>query len=291
MFHSKIKNMKKIFILLFIVVCSVGVYAQQNENHRLPYKLEKGSVTTELNFSPFSFNLNFDGEKLSTGPFAMPGLRIRVGLNNKWALRANVQLDFGHNKINENLDDIYENNYSKTVKTGTRIGKDNYTQFTFAPGFEYHFGNWERLSIYVGGEAILGFRVSQGSFEEDSREMLFHSDYFDEELKLVNTTETKTSLKTKNLDQTGKMFFGVNALAGFDFYVYKGLYLGAELGLGYTHSKVLKGSEKGKRETITTTPDGVTVNTENIDEVFDDKIAGGNLGFRCNPMIRLGWRF
>jgi hypothetical protein len=287
---------------MFAVTFSVGAYAQQNsteENTRLPYKLEKGSVTTELNFSPFSFNLNFDGENFSTEPFTMPGLRVRVGLNNKWALRANLQLDFGHNKIQQDLDNFYDDPYWRQTTTGTRIGKESYTQFAIAPGVEYHFGKWERLSIYVGGEVLLGFRVSQSSYELDRRDVIESREWGSDEWKWHQTRVMTSSMKTKNCSysggdyysQTGKTFFGINALAGFDFYVYKGLYLGAELGLGYTHSWAMKGTVKGDSETTTTTTAGIDIEKSSTDKEFNDKITGGNLGFRCNPMIRLGWRF
>ena len=292
--------MKRIFILMFLVANFINIYAQQEtttiEGNRLPYKFQKGAVATELNFSFISLNFNSDGENFTTVPI-MPGLKLRVGLNNKWAFRANMQLDFGHNKINNNLDFNDEGNYWKIVRTGTSISKNNYTQFTLAPGFEYHFGMWERLSIYVGGEVLVGFRVSQGSFELDSRELLYQRDYYNN-LELVRTTEIKGNIKTKNCyysgsnyEQTGRMFFGINALTGFDFYFYKGLFLGAELGLGYTHSYALKGTAKGEYESKIKTPNGGSTNFDTIDEIFDTKISGGNFGFRCNPMIRLGWRF
>jgi hypothetical protein len=296
--------MKKIFIVMLAMTSIVGAYAQQNsttdDDTRLPYKLKKGSVTTELNFSPFSFNLNFDGENWSTGPLAMPGLRLRIGLSNKWALRTNVQLDFGHNKIQQNLDDIHEDYWMKQTIKGTRTGKDNYIQFSFAPGLECHFGKWERLSVYAGGEVLFGFKMAQTSYELEHWDELLVRDYYSGEFRFESTSKTFSSIKTKNCtydswdgyySQTGKMFFGGNLLAGFDYYIYKGLYLGAELGLGYTHSLVLEGTVKGNIETTTTTSNGTTTDESLINRVFNDKITGGNLGFRCNPMIRLGWRF
>jgi len=77
-----------------------------------------------------------------------------------------------------------------------------------------------------------------------------------------------------------------------DFYIYKGLYMGAELGLGYAFETYLKGSYKETTTTITTPYNGMSVKkTDSKEEKFEDKMTSGNFGFRYNPMIRLGWRF
>jgi len=296
LFNLNFINMKKFFILILTIVLVVGAMAQQetsgNEATSAPYKLEKGSITTELNFSPFSINHNF----------TMPALRLRYAFSNKLALRANIGLDFGHNKIKENLDDTQEGYYFKEIITGSYVGKGSYTEFSFAPGIEYHFGKWERLSLYVGGELLFGFRTTQTNTELNRENIISQRDYYDNTYYWVQTTSTISTMKTKNCAyaydlcssyyaQTGKMFFGINALAGFDVYVYKGLYLGAEIGFGYISSFALKGSVKGNSTIEITTPEQMTKKYDTIDEVFNDKISDGKLTFKCNPMIRLGWRF
>jgi hypothetical protein len=292
--------MKKFFILILALASVVGITAQETNSNTeatpSPYKLQKGSVTTELLFSPFSINVGEDG--ISTGPFKMPELRVRVGLSNKLALRVNLGLDFGHDQIKKNINNIYHNYYyEKIVETGTNTNKNNYTEFSIAPGVEYHFGKWERLSIYVGGEILFGLRTTKSTDEVDTR-----IDFY-EGGEIKQTTNNISTLKTKNCIpayicgpwgceysylQNGKIFLGINALAGFDFYVYKGLYLGAELSLGYVHSFALKGTVKGK---TTIVRNGITESETFIDKKFDDKIIAGKFAFKCNPMIRLGWKF
>jgi len=276
--------------------------SSENNATKSPYKLEKGSVTTELNFSPFGIISNIDNESLSFGSFTMPALRLRYAFSNKLALRANIGLDFGHNKINENLDNISDEYYYKRVTTGKNIGKSNYTEFSFAPGIEYHFGKWERLSLYVGGELFLGFKITQSTADLNKKVLVYEKNGYDGLFYLNQEITTISTIKTKNCsyscdswgcyyDQTGIMFFGINALTGFDVYIYKGLYLGAEISLGYVHSWALKSSVKGNSFSETKTYNQ-TIKTETpIDEIFDDKIVEGRLAFKCNPMIRLGWRF
>ena len=279
-----------------------GANAQQNssatdEVTKPFYKFYKGSVATELNFSLFNINITDDG--VSTGSFAMPELRLRFGLSDKLALRVNLGLDFGHDKIQKNLDNTEESYYRKTVVTGDRLEKNSYTTFSIAPGIEYHFGKWNRMSIYVGGEIPIGFYMTNSTIKEDKEILELERGYYSEQWEFVRRTKSALSLKTKNYEYgyyysypTGKMFFGINAFAGFDFYVYKGLYLGAELGLGYNHAIALKGYSKGSRtREIIYLDNSPTIVIDEIDEKFEDKMTGGHLGFRCNPMIRLGWRF
>jgi len=121
-----------------------------------------------------------------------------------------------------------------------------------------------------------------------------------------HTTTTTSHLEMKNCNygyscgpwgcnyeyyQTERMYIGVGLFTGFDFYIYKGLYMGAELGFSYRHSIMLKGTAKGKTTTTTVSETSTAFDESLVDETRKDKITGGNLGFKCNPMIRLGWKF
>jgi len=72
--------------------------------------------------------------------------------------------------------------------------------------------------------------------------------------------------------------------------MFKGLYLGAELGLGYTYFTSIKASLEGSYKiNVIDRPQNsfeTTISKETV-----DKISVGNLAFKCNPMIRLGWKF
>jgi hypothetical protein len=299
--------MKKFLILFFAIAIAIGgLQAQQNattndEITQSPYKLEKGSFTTELQFSPFNITIKDDEDTYSTGPFSMLGLRGRYALSNNLALRLNFGIDVGHAKYQREIDEVNYQYYTVDSIKGTQTSKSNYTEFIISPGIEYHFGKWEKLSIYVGGELFFGMRTTQTKNDLETTAKLYARNYWDDDLELVGYSETISSYKTKNCDhywgnnyyQNGKMFFGANVFAGIDIYIYKGLYLGAELGLGYAYQMALKGSLKGSSTTITTSLySNIPVeNKEEIDKQFNDKITGGNLAFRCNPMIRFGWKF
>ena len=287
--------MRKVsFILILAFASTVGV--AQTE-----YKLEKGDVTTELQLSLFSTNATSgygDDSYFSAGPLSLSGLRLRFALSEKIALRLTLGLDMGHSRIKDPFvdDTTYNDSYYEgmTIRNGSIINNSRYTQFLIAPGFEYHFGNWERMSVYVGGEVFFGMRTTLGKLTEDVKSDYYTPDYWEEgnPYRFRDSMHLESSLTEKNCrpdrygdyEQTGKMFFGLNAVIGMDFYVYKGLYLGAELGLGYQADIYLKGTVKGE-----TFVNGVSV--DNVDIKLKTERYDGNLAFKCNPMIRIGWKF
>jgi len=293
--------MKK--VLVFILIMSgLAILAQAQ------YKPEKGNFTTELQFSLFNFNAKVDYYEetadITTGPFTMPGLRFRYFFNEKLALRATIGLNFDHDKVVKNLDDSTEYWTEKRITTGERINKNRSTTFSIAPGLEYHFGKWERMSLYVGGELFFGITTSKSTIDENKNELCYKRDYYEDEYYYEKLVSTQTSTETKNCKgygydgynnkyiQSSPMAFGLNALCGMDFYIYKGLYMGAEFWIGYTYQTYLNGSYKENSTTITTPSIGEPIIKDDFKEVkVENKITSGNFDINCNPMIRLGWRF
>ena len=287
--------MKKvsIVILVFAFASKAGVAQTQ-------YKFEKGSVMTELQLSLFSRNQPISMSNQNR-PISMPTLNLRFGLSDKLVFRTALGLNFGHDNNKETYDNdtTWLPSSDMAIRNGYNFVKRNSTQFSIAPGIEYHLGNWERLSVYVGGELFFGMEITRSNNESKFTVEWFHKDYWggSGEYEHTGTSEFFRSVKGKNgglyNSQNGHMFFGVAILAGMDFYIYKGLYLGAELGLGYTNSIALKSSLNEKiTEKLTDASGNVISDTETTkEEKFEDKISNGGLGFRCNPMIRFGWRF
>jgi hypothetical protein len=229
----------------------------------------------------------------------MPGFRFRYFFSEKLALRTTIGLNFDHDKFSRDYYDENEYGYYKRITSGNTTYKNRNTTFSIAPGLEYHFGNFERMSLYVGGELFLGFTTSKSTVEIFSDELYYTRPYYGGDYFLDYQLHTERTIEAKNcyyyssgyyseFRQNAPLSFGLNALMGMDFYIYRGLYMGAELGLGYTFDTFLKGYYK---ETIATWEDNVKLENETIDEKLDDKITSGNFSFRYNPMIRFGWRF
>lgn len=117
---------------------------------------------------------------------------------------------------------------SKIDRSDTDTKRGGIFAFSFIPGLEFHLGNLKRLSPYVGFD--LGFGISRAF----------------------------------NAGFTG-FTFTVGAVFGVDFYLYKGLYLGAEFALRYNLDTVTADNER--------------------------RISASNFGFVPVPSIRLGWKF
>jgi hypothetical protein len=295
--------MKK--VLVFILIMSgLACFAQDQ------HKPEKGNFTTELQFSPFAINVKVDYydeiANVSTGPFSMSGLRFRYFFSEKLALRTTLGFDFDHDKTVRNLDETIDEWYYKYVITGEYTEKSRSSMFSIAPGLEYHFGNWERMSLYVGGELFFGITTSKSTIDENIERLYYErSGYGTDDYVYVKKIETEKSIETKNCRreyddwygygryvQNAPMAFGINALLGMDFYIYKGLYMGAEFGFGYSYQTYLKGSHKESSKITTTLSGGRPDTVENTKEdKVEDKVSSGNFSVRYNPMIRLGWKF
>lgn len=221
-------------VLLIVFMALIGFAQAQTEVLVLEsFKPDRGHFTAELQFAPFAEN-----------PFSEMGLQGRGFINDKWAIR--LGLDFGMEgaKLVEGKGSAEE----------TAKGRES--MFKIAPGFEYHMGNWRRVSVYLGGELFFATEGSKVTVEGDGY-----------------------SYEAKNGGEDRGYYnsFGLNAILGSDFYIVRGLYMGAELKLGYGMR-----SEKDGEVTM----DGTT------EKYWDDyKYSEWGVGFSCEPRIRLGWRF
>ncbi|MCH5214320.1 MAG: hypothetical protein J1E97_03935 [Muribaculaceae bacterium] len=121
-------------------------------------------------------------------------------------------------------------------------------------GYQRHFYTYKRLDLYAGGKIgyIHNFKAQKEQADENNWDW--------------------------NNEGTGNGF-SLYATTGFDFYVYKGLYLGAELNVGF--KDVIKSGATYKYK-----EDGVL--TELKTKVGGHSFKGG---FDVNPLIRLGWTF
>ena len=99
--------------------------------------------------------------------------------------------------------------------------------FSIRPGIEKHFHGTNRLSPYVGGALNIGYSTSS-----DTEEYWGPDDFTASAANPNNYVEWEQ--KTKD----GSISFGLNALAGMDFYFADNLYLGAEFGFGFNFTSM-----------------------------------------------------
>ncbi len=158
-------------------------------------------------------------------------IRGRYFMSDDFALRlgANLSLD----SRTQNPDDDTEIKYSHFA-------------ISLMPGIEKHFTGTDRLSPYIGAE--LGIGISSRSQEVTAD---------------GNKTEIKGGWDT---GERGNFQFGLNGIAGFDFYVARHLYVGYELGFGFN------------------------LRSDSAVEVNNIETDGKNSSFSIGPNVRNGIR-
>lgn len=221
-----------------------GIDSEKNQSDDSSLKASAGSNNLELQFIPFG-----------GAPIGINGIRYRNFLTSKTAFRFTGSLSFNNTNTPITLtdgggDEIEENN------------TNSFLAFSFAPGYEWHYAGTKRLSPYVGAELVAAFR--RNSEKEYS-------------IDIANDDEV---YYTQTINTNGNDFFrlSINGLAGFDYYVAKNLYLGAELGYGLSLTNNLQTKVKSDKEGFEE-PDGIK--------------NGSSFGFSpfANGAIRLGFIF
>ena len=230
-------------LLLATAVCLLA-----SANSFAQYKPEAGTVTTEIQFNPF----NQGNEN-----FSIDGLKLRYFFNEKHALRLNLGFGVSSNKFSDEgvLNDGNDTKWNSDLKSKTG-------NFTLGVGYECHIDIAPRLSVYVGGET--GFTITTAK------------------TTVKGETGSSETDPLAGLSPTGAFTYNLKALTGFDFYMYKGLYCGAEFSLGLQTSKYKNLKLEGKI-------DGTDIDKDKFKD--DSKRTGLNLAFKAVPAIRLGWKF
>lgn len=259
--------MKKVTLILSFLMMTLVV-----SNINAQDKPEKGSFGTEIQFNPF----DQDGKT-----FSLEGLKLRYFLTDKDVLRLKLRLSGASNKFS--LDEKVNENVTNTSDFKTRTGL-----WGLNVGYERHFAVAHRVSVYVGGE--LGFshhfahtNISSGNDGDKSIEGIISNGAITK-LEDDGKPESDDNLLNKVNDRA---YFGFNAaaIAGLDFYVYKGLYLGAELGFKIES----RNSLDMKYQYHHNIGNGGQSNIQEFKS--NDSARETSFGFYVDPVIRLGWTF
>ena len=317
--------MNKILLLMLSLV-TLNASAQKDE-------LPDGTLAVELQANPFSNDFN---------TFKMTELKARLWLNNKHVVRFAVGLGMDTNKEDTgwNFDSRGGSltGYDIIQQNGT--SETNFKEVRLTVGYEYHLAQSGRLDLYVGASAGYEGKYYSGSSESTeswarhgqgsyvpypntgsgsypSASGYYH--YPDEtrepkQVTITNTTSsTDYSKMSPNGDNNEHSIFA-NVFTGVDCYIYKGLYIGTELGISFKHGKSENGSYT-RISTKTVTDDGtLTVNTEEVYNsatgrtTYRDRLdfinnkstvspavnkssSSNHLKIYVEPAIRLGWIF
>ncbi|MCC6599311.1 MAG: hypothetical protein IT223_01395 [Crocinitomicaceae bacterium] len=196
-------------------------------------------------------NLEVQFAPLGGNPISISGIRFRMFNSATSAIRIGLFIGGTSDKSVVAADD--DNDIPELIDT------DKTFDVTLRPGYEKHFAGTERLSPYIGGEILFNMH-SETSIDEE-----------------WNTGDEQVATTTI---KDGSTTFGLNVVAGTDYYFASNIYLGAEIGFGFAMT-----SNKDTVETHDGYPDG--------DEEPDPVPNGGNSGWgpNYNGTIRLGWLF
>ena len=242
--------MKKFFFLAAAVIAgSFAADAQEKQ-----YKPEAMDFSLEMNYTPgLSIGTGGSGSglvSLSNSTFSLPdyGLKGRFFITDRFA----VKLNLGFSTDSDKSKEYTENTTGGVTSVTTTESKSAVTAFSIMPGVEYHFGDFKRVSPYVGA----AFGLTAG-----------------------NTTSTTPITDGTTTTKQPTFGFGINVSTGVDVYICQGFYAGAELGLGYGYSKAGRGK-------TTTVSNGATTESNGTTETINS-----NFGFYAAPSIRIGWFF
>ena len=163
-----------------------------------------GSMNAQESKGNFSLEFNVDPAALfdaSAGSmFQMPNLKGRYFLSPDLVARFGVGLGFSSDKTFSDVDgDYYIKNSSMSV--------------SITPGIEKHIGT-EKFEGYIGADLSLIF--SSG--------------------KLRNVMDADETI-TRNPYGTGYIGVGLSAVAGFDYYIFNNIFVGAEFSPGLMFRK------------------------------------------------------
>lgn len=127
---------------------------------------------------------------------------------------------------------------SITLSSGNRAlqtidSTETRSDFAFSVGLEKHFSGTRRLDPYIAGEMVIG-RIGSTKLDVDIDE----------------TDVTGTGKVRRTVQQDGGVNFGLNVIAGFNYFIAERVSLGAEVNLGYVYNS----SGGDQSESVVNTP-------------------------------------
>lgn len=192
-----------------MLMCSISIYAQQDT-----LKGQKGDWGISVNISGIINNIALQNPKDGAGNYVVfarkyikDDVAVRLGFNvaynnNKWKFEDSIVVASGNSAL-------------RTIdSTISRF------DFSFSGGYEKHFGSTKRLDPYFAGVLTIG-RI--GNTETTAT---------------TNIKDVTGTDKTQHIiQQDGGFYFGIGAVAGFNYFIAPKFSLGAEFGYFYTYSK------------------------------------------------------
>ncbi len=206
-------------------------------------------------------NLELMIAPLGGSPVTMAGIKYRHFGSATSAMRLGIFLGYQNKTtITQDEDAATDMLELKTKESGITIA--------IQPGIEKHMTGTDRLSPYIGGYLDLNYSTKNKK-EEDQLNL--------------NDNKREIGYTKKN---SGNLGIGLNAVAGFDYYLAKSLYFGTELGFGVAATMPMK----NKVEVVEANSDNTGTATSNSDSKTDN-VSSIQVGPNVVGQFRLGWIF
>lgn len=250
--------MKRFLFLAAAVVAAAPMFAESNVE--LP---EKGTLSTEVQINPFDQDGN---------TFKLDGIKLRYFITDKDALRAKVGFGLTSNSTKDDI--VGTDPYSPTEKMSVQH-KQKSGDFSFDLGYERHFFTSGRIDLYGGAQVGVSRHFASASIVEGS-----------EKLDYTNCIPSDFSVDASNLSKLsdrGYLGWNLDIFTGIDFYLYKGLFVGTELGLSMQNQKL----SKAKYEYVS----GEASSSQITKGETTDKTKSFDARFQIEPTLRIGWTF
>lgn len=213
------------------------------------------AAAEETNYAPeandFSLEVSINPFSNDFSTFKLDQIKARIFFTDKDALR--IGLGFGINSHKETPNPEKNDSWSKEKERN----------FSLNLGYERNVYSYKRINLYAGAGICYDWEKSD------------------------STSYTLREPKTygKSVSYNGKWGFYAKAFTGIDFYVYKGLYIGAELYLRIGVNNNFRPYTKG----------GIVESSgtwsDNYESEKGPKSSDFVLGLGAEPALRLGWSF
>ena len=203
--------MRKFALTLTLLTLSIISISAQSDT----LKPTKGDLGFSLNITGIINNIGIENNKDSLGQYNLFG---RYYLENDIALR----IGFGINYLNQKTFNEDSVTIASTGSRAFQVKDSSVSRFDFkvSVGIEKHLGSSKRLDPYVGGElSIISIGATKTNADTDIKDV-------------TGTAKEKTIIR-----QDGGIGIGLLGVAGFNFFLYKNLSIGAEFGYGLVYTK------------------------------------------------------
>ncbi|MCB0760429.1 MAG: hypothetical protein KDC12_02825 [Flavobacteriales bacterium] len=239
-----------------------------------------GDKIIEANFTPFSAGqpvININGLKFRM--FTSENVAIRLNFHLGTMKEVTVNTQPGAADIVAGAPESALNSELNTI--------DKTFDFGIQPGIEIHTEGTDRLSPYIGG--VLDIALGSESTEEEFWGPLSVADH-------NNQAYSNFGVFSRTA-KDGYFRFGIFGVLGVDYYFADNIYLGAELGIGFSNTSYRDTEFSYSNDAaygIKVATDGTlgtTIDEDNLPDNEDPVINGkeNHFGPVANAALRLGW--